>query len=275
MMALRKRRKVVAASLVATVLLVSLWAGLTWMQPAPPGEDSRTFWQWYQLYPYPSPAGARFPIKDVVTEVKVITTPGLSWNETGAFIVDPTARMNFTRVVFESFPTAGYWFSGNVSAEFPVEQEVRFDIVFQVWEERGGTVVNMESDHVNTYLTDYDVVLRRGDYRPFEVQTTLENATFTFRITAVTEVYPLPANWKNIGVSFFRTGGFGVNPPGPGNLSANGSFVGTLIGSIISLGNSSIDLTFGPGQELKVPYDATYAFIRLEAPLTIGAVFVP
>lgn len=92
------------------------------------------------------------------------------------------------------------------------------------------------------------------------------NLTICF--TSFADFYPWPANWRNIRIPFFARDFQLVYPLGNGSLYDDGS------GSLLGLGNSSIDLPFMSGQELRIPWGSTYAAIRLTAHLCIGAIIV-
>jgi len=260
----------IAVAVIIVVAISATWIILSYQSGTP---RAHTMLEYYQFGPRTGPVGLTWPIEDVVTERDNITTPGLGWNESGDFWVDPHNRTDFTRVEFESFSDFHLHFIGNRVADFPVGQKVRFDIIIQEFSEGGQTVVTTEHTYATTLLTGYDFALRDGEYAPFETNVTIAAGNVTIRFASVTDFYPLPANWGTIDVEFFAIGFYGVDSPGNGSLYDGGNFIGRLIGSS-SLGNSSIDMPLKPGQELIVPYDGSYVAIWLMNPFAIGTIIV-
>lgn len=271
---LGKRRTVIVAALVAAIVLLASIAWVILYVLRTPQVGPYTVDEFFnELYPFPSPVGTTYPIEDVVVETRVIQAPGLSYDRQGAFIVAPEIRMTFTLVSFASFGIFELHFFGDRRTDFP-PGPVRFDITFQEWEERGLTVVGIEHNHIITLLHDYDAARSRGDYTPFGVNVTRENDTLSIRFVSVEDVFPLPADWGDIYVSFW------TDPPGPANgtLYGDGSFLALLenpSGSLLGLRNRTLVLPFRGGQELRVSYDGSYSVIRLDARRVIGIIAVP
>lgn len=272
----RKKRPIIVA--VVLVLAALATTDLIWhsLSTQPNGPRVYTMYEFYELHVYSAPAGTMYILEDKVTESRRITTPGLGWNAIGDFAVKSDERMSFTLVGFESFSDFDLHFNGDRMVDFPIGQRVRFNVTFQEWRVGNSNVTLIEHDYARMLLGDYDSALMRGDYRPFGVNITIAGGNLTIGFTSFADVYPLPANWKNIRIPFFARDFLLVYPLGNGSLYDGGSLIGTLggSGSLLGLGNSSIDLPFRSGQELRIPWGPTYAAIRLTAPLCIGTIIV-
>jgi len=261
------------------LLAIAIAAPAVWVLTQPPAaEGPITMQEFLDLHPSRSAPGTTYVIQDTVTRSELLTTPGLSWGASGNFSVTPSARMTFTAVAFETEWDFSYYFLGNRVSEFPVGSVVRFSVVSRTWFVWGRAMPGFEHYYVFEHLQSYDSAIVEGNYRPFEADTVVANGTFYVNITSTTDVYPLPANWRDIRVWFARTGVGGVPVPGNASLYVAGNLAGALVGRAglgLTLGNSTLDLPFGPGQSLQIPFDGTYGLIRLTGPETLGTVLLP
>jgi len=272
------KRRIALATVV--VILVAVAAFSTWALTKPPSTPQAptpiSMREFRDQNPYPSAPGITYQIEDVVTDRRVIATPGLSWDDSGAFGVMPSERMLFTPVTFRSLEGFAYHFRGNRTDEFPVGQTVRFVVVSRAWDIEGREIVTFEHHYVLSLLWHYSRAIDRGDYRPFEASTAVVDGTLYVNITSTTDLHPLPANWKDISVWFGRAGNDFVPAPGSARLYVAGDLAGTLYGEGgLFLRNGALDLPLGPGQSLQVSFDGTYDLIQLAASTTLGTVFLP
>jgi len=269
----RKRRAVIISIAVSLSIIAAVT--LTWLILSAPHPTERTYTmkEFIDLLPHSSAAGETYIIEDQVQGIERIVTPGLGWNATGEFEVNSSVRMTFTSVAFDSLPYFYYHFMGDRVSEFPVEKHVRFAIIYQEWRVGDGTIVDFEHNYWSYLYDGYDGALRGGDFKPFEANITSSGANVTIAILSVTDFFPLPTNWRNLTVWFLDSNNVGVPAPGNGTLYMNGTFRGILVGKGGSfLANNSIDVPFGPNQELIVPYDGSYSAIQFCTPLTLGTI---
>lgn len=271
------RRRIALATVI--VILVSVVGFSTWALTRPPSSPSAsaplTMREFLDLRPSRYP-GTTYQIEAAVTKWEFITTPGLSPSGNFTVTVIPSTRMNFTAATFESLPTFTYHFLGNRTGDFPVGSVVGFSVVSQTWDVAGRPMYGFEHDYAVHLLGGYDFAIMRGEYRPFEADTAVANGTLYVNITATTDVYPLPANWKDTYISFHMAGVGVVPAPSNVRLYDAGNLVGTWPGGGgSSLLNGNLDHPFRAGQSLQVPFDGTYSLIQLAAPNTLGNILVP
>lgn len=179
-----------------------------------------------------------FHIKDTPIGLEIIKLPNITYNQPYWWKGEPQVNTNIVDFyTFVNFGDGNYLlFIGNKSKDFPLNKEVKFTFPVKKYyidfpAHTPGYPrysYTIESIYCEVQLSKYSVVVNTKIFTPinYTQEFTENNTKVLVRITNISNFYPVPVRWKDIGVILFPDD---INLPIKISIY---NFQNTLIGTI-------------------------------------------